>query len=294
MTQLMQVEFFKLRKRMMTWVLALLLVGLIILLYSVLWSVSERVARFGEHRQFTAEQLRRALFVQGSIPYALQIIGTLGTLLAIILAAGAAGSEYAWGTVRLMATASSGRIRLVLSKLIVVFALTIAGVVLGMIVAVGYSAVITYLSGGTDWSFVDGAFVRDQSLAFGRTLFVMAPYITLAFAAAIVGRSTLAGVGAGLGVAFIEPLISGLMREGGSPWHNMPNYLIGANIDVISAQNKLDEVLPRFGPDAQDLARRDVNSVEGAFIVLGIYIIAFIAIALIAYRRRDITAGSGG
>jgi ABC-type transport system involved in multi-copper enzyme maturation permease subunit len=293
MTQLMHVELFKLRKRMMTWVLAALMVGLIVLLYSVLWSVSERVARFGEHNEFSAEQLRRALFVQGSIPYALQIIGTLGTLLAIILAAGAAGSEYAWGTVRLMATASSGRIRLILSKLAVVFALTVAGVILGIVVAVVYSAIITYVSGGADYGFVDGAFVRDQALAFGRTLFVMAPYITLAFAAAIVGRSTLAGVGAGLGVAFIEPLISGLMRAGGSPWHNVPNYLIGANIDVISAQNKIDEVLPRFGPSASELVRRDVNSVEVAFLVIGIYIAVFIAIALIAYRRRDITAGAG-
>jgi ABC-type transport system involved in multi-copper enzyme maturation permease subunit len=291
-TRLVAVEFFKLRKRMMTWVVGILLIALIILLYSVLWSISGRVTTFGEHNQFSAEDLRRALFLQGSVPFALEIAGSFGTILAIILAAGAVGSEYSWGTIRLMATASSGRIRLIIAKLIVVFALTIVGVLLAVIVAIAYSAIITNVNGGSDYSFVNATFIRDQWASFGRTIFVMAPYITLGFAAAVIGRSTLAGAAAGIGVAFIEPLVSNLMRAGGSPWKDMPNYLIASNTDVISAQNKVPPALPSFGPDARDLAREHVNSVEKAVIVLAIYIVVFIALALIAYRRRDITAAA--
>ena len=48
MTRLLDVEFFKLRKRMMTWVCTLVLVGMILLLYTVLWNVSgEATRRFG-------------------------------------------------------------------------------------------------------------------------------------------------------------------------------------------------------------------------------------------------------
>jgi ABC-type transport system involved in multi-copper enzyme maturation permease subunit len=133
-------------------------------------------------------------------------------------------------------------------------------------------------------------YVRDQFASYGRTLFVVAPYVALAFAAAVIGRSTLAGVGSAIGFAFIEPLISGLMRLGGSFWQDIPRFLMNSNIEVIVLQNKLPDVLPSFGPSRQDLANQHVNSPQVAAIVLAVYIVAFIALAFYVYRRRDITA----
>ena len=63
MDRLLAAEFYKLRKRMMTWVVAAIAVGLVVLLYTVLWSTSVRVAHFGENNQFTAIDLRQALFL---------------------------------------------------------------------------------------------------------------------------------------------------------------------------------------------------------------------------------------
>jgi ABC-type transport system involved in multi-copper enzyme maturation permease subunit len=297
MQRLMAVEFYKLRKRMMTWVVALLLVGLVVLLYSVLWNISGRVTRFGDSQEgprFTGEDLRRALFLQGAVPFSLEIVSTFGTLLAVILAAGAVGSEYAWGTVRLMATASSGRVRLIAARLAVVSVLIAVGALLAVAVALAYSTVITLASGGADFSFLTAGFVKDQWLSYGRTLFVMAPYVALAFAAAVVGRSTLAGVGTGMGFAFLEPVVSGLMRLGGNPWKSIPNYLINANTQVIILQNRVPEPLPRFGPSRREVADRGLHSPEAAAMILAMYIVVFIALAFIVYRRRDITAGSGG
>ncbi len=296
MQRLIAVEFFKLRKRMMTWVVTLLTVGLIILLYSILWSISGRGGSFKDDQGFRIaySELRRGLFLEAGVPFALTIVAQFGTLLAVILAAGAVGSEYAWGTVRLMATASSGRLRLITARLIVVFALVALMALLAVAVALAYSTVITVTNGGADFSFLTAGFVNDQFLAYLRTLFVMAPYIALAFAAAVIGRSTLAGVGTGIGFAFLEPLVSGLMRLGGSPWKHMPNYLINANREVILLQNKLPHGLPNFGPSESDLHKRGVNSPEEAALILTIYIVAFIALAFYVYRRRDITAGAGG
>ena len=289
MTRLMAAEFFKLRKRMMTWVVAILMVGLVILLYSILWSVSGHVTTFGENNQFTGQDLRRALFLQASVPFSLQVVAAFGTIFAMILAAGAVGSEYSWGTVRLMATAASGRVRLLASKLLVVCGLVVVGTLLAVAVGLIYSSIITVTNGGSSLSFITPGFVRDQVESLGRTLFVMAPYVTLAFAMAAIGRSTLAGVGAGLGIAFIEPLINGLMRLGGSPWKDIPNYLINANTDVVLLQNKVPDVI-RFGPTTQDLARNHVNGVPEAMLILALYSAAFIAVAFLVYRRRDITA----
>jgi ABC-type transport system involved in multi-copper enzyme maturation permease subunit len=288
---LIAAEFFKMRKRMMTWVVAALLVGLIILLYTVLWSVSARVETFADEQQiYTGADLRRALFIQTSVPFSLQIIGTFGTLLAVVLAAGAAGSEYSWGTVRLMATASSGRIKTIVARLFVVSALIATGALLAVAIGLAYSAIITQVSGGTDYDFIDAEFIRHQFYSYLRTLFVMAPYVTLAFAAAVVGRSTLAGVGAGVGFAFLEPVISGLMRLGGEPWRSIPNFLLNSNATVILLRNNVPDVA-RFGPRDQELQAQDRNSIEEATVVLFVYIVVFLAVTLWTYRRRDITAG---
>jgi len=296
--RLMAAEFFKLRKRMMTWVLALILVGLVVLLYSVLWNISGRVTFFGDREangiRYTGQDLRRALFMQGAVPFSLAIASTFGTLLAVILAAGSIGSEYAWGTVRLMATASRGRLRLLAARVVVVSLLIAAGTLAAVAVALAYSAIITFTSGGTDFSFVTAGFVKEQLFSYGRTLFVMSPYVSFAFAAAIIGRSTLAGVGTGMGVAFLEPLISNLMRLGGNPWKSIPNWLPNANTDVITLQNAVPDPLPRFGISAGEAASRGLNSPGVAALVILAYVVVFLAVAFIVYRRRDITASAIG
>ena len=291
MRPLVSAEFFKLRKRMMTWVVAAILVGLVILLYSVLWSISGRNSTFGEHHEFTSQDLRRALFLQSSVPFSLELVGTFGAILAMVLAAGAVGSEYSWGTVRLVATASSGRIRTMLAKFLVVFGLVGIGALLAVFVGVIYSAIITFTNGGSSLHFVTGSFLSDQLQSYGRTIFVLLPWISLAFAAAVVGRSTLAGAGAGIGLAFMEPLVGGLMRLGDHPWKDIPNYLIGANAQTILQENALPDVLPRFGPGPEELAKRGAPGPWEAALLLAIYAIVLVSIAFYAYRHRDISAG---
>jgi ABC-2 type transport system permease protein len=293
MGRLMAVEFFKLRKRMMTWAVALVLVGLVILLYTVLWDASGEATKV-INRRFTGEDLRRLLFTQYSVPFSLQVVGFFGIVLSVIFAAGAAGGEYAWGTVRLMATSANGRMRLLASKLIVVCLMVVLGSLLAVIVGLFCSFVITESSGGTDYSFVNMDFIRSQLMAFGRANYVLAPYVTMAFCLAVVFRSTLAGVGTGLGVALIGRVIAELMQQGGPPWTSLPKYFIHTNTDVIMTQNAVPRPLPRFGPGVGELTRNGAFTPEQAAMVLAVYIVIFIAIAFIVYKRRDITAGAWG
>jgi ABC-type transport system involved in multi-copper enzyme maturation permease subunit len=88
----------------------------------------------------------------------------------------------------------------------------------------------------------------------------------------------------------MEPLVSGLMRLGGSFWQDIPKFLVNSNVQVIMLQNKLPDVLPRFGPTRQELASQHVNSPGMAAIILAVYTVAFVALALYVYRRRDITS----
>ena len=168
--------------------------------------------------------------------------------------------------------------------------LVAAGALGAVVVGVCYSAIITYTSGGASLAFVTGTFLREQAESYGRTLFVISPYVAMAFSMAVVGRSTMTGVGSALGVALMEPLVSALMREGGGIWESVPKFLINANMQVILLENAVPDVLPRFGPSRGDLAGRDVNSPTEAAIILAVYAIVFIALAFYVYRRRDITA----
>ena len=292
MSRLIDVEFFKLRKRMLTWVCALVLVGMVILLYSVLWNVSgEATRRFGFGGRFSAEDLRRTLFLQYSVPFSLQVVGYFGAILAVVFAAGAAGGEYGWGTVRLMATSAPGRIKLLVAKMFVVSMMTLLGAAIAVLVGLSFSGFITWSSGGTNWDFLTWTFVRDQGIAYLRTVYVLAPYVFMAFCIAVVARSTLAGVGAGLGVAAVGPLIAGLMREGGEPWRSLPDYFIHRNAEIILAQNVVPRPLPQFGPSLRNLERNDAFSPETAAIILGVYVIVFVVTSLVVFSRRDIAAG---
>jgi ABC-2 type transport system permease protein len=288
MNRLVHVEYFKLRKRMMTWVLALLMVAIVVLLYSILWSTSSRVAHYGESNQFTGLDLRQALYLPAAVPYALQIVSTFGATLAIIIAAGDVGSEYAWGTVRLMATAASGRLQLLSAKLLVVFGFTAAGTLVAIATALAYSAVVTLYYGNASASFLTGVYVRDQFASYGRTLLVLAPYVTLAFGVAVIGRSTLAGVGTGLGVAFLEPIIDALMRTAGRPWQDIPDYLLNANTRIIVLQNQLPRALPRLGANNPEVTGAHSPAVAG--IILVAYALTFIAVSFYVFRTRDIGA----
>jgi ABC-type transport system involved in multi-copper enzyme maturation permease subunit len=291
MTRLIDAEFFKMRKRLMTWVCALVLVGLIMLLYWVLWDASgEATKRLGNSR-FLQQDLRRVLYLQYSVPFSLQVVGFFGAVLAVVFAAGSAGGEYGWGTVRLIATSAPGRVKLMTAKMFVVTVMTCLGAALAVAVGLAMSGFITWTSGGANWDFVTNDFLWNQFEAYIRTVYVLMPYVFMAFCISVIGRSTLAGVGAGLGVATVGRLIAELMQQGGEPWRSLPDYFIHRNADILMAQNVVPRPLPQFGPSLNNLARNEAFSPETAALILGIYIFVFIAATLIVFSRRDIAAG---
>jgi ABC-type transport system involved in multi-copper enzyme maturation permease subunit len=147
---------------------------------------------------------------------------------------------------------------------------------------------VTLYYGHASASFLTGVYVRDQFAAYARTLLVLAPYVTLAFGVAVIGRSTLAGVGTGLGVAFLEPIIDALMRTAGRPWQDIPDYLLSANTRIIVLQNQLPRALPRLGANNADITGAHSPLVAG--IILAGYALTFIAVSFYVFRTRDIGA----
>jgi ABC-type transport system involved in multi-copper enzyme maturation permease subunit len=284
---LFAVEFFKLRHRLMTWVLFTILLAIIILLYVVLWAVTEEASEiFVEPGEL--QRLRRFLFLREAVPFGLQLVSTFGLVLAVILAAGAMGSEYGWGTIRVMLSSTPGRINFLTAKMAAVMAMVMLGSLVGMLTAIASSTIIAEVGGGADFSFVDRGYIARSALSFGRTILVVTPYVMMAFFFTVWGRSTMAGVAAGIGVGFLEGIITGLMRVAGSPWDAVPQFFLDANADVLRLESGLSEGLG-FGPQTRPALSEGLPDPSIAALTLGLWTLLFLALSIALFRRRDVT-----
>ncbi len=103
MLNLMRAEWLKLTKRPMTWILLAIFLGLLVIQLLSQFAIahlSELLAIGGDQASAGAqlEEWRRRTVFPGLFGSVFGHINSLGGILAVILAAGAMGSEYSWGT----------------------------------------------------------------------------------------------------------------------------------------------------------------------------------------------------
>ena len=101
MTRLIGAELLKLRKRGMTWILLGILIGIMVLFYTLVFAFSQRT--FPGATPAETATLPQLLGLPMAIPFALLWSASLGALLSAILSASTTGSEYNWRTIRLAA-----------------------------------------------------------------------------------------------------------------------------------------------------------------------------------------------
>ncbi|MFQ5878953.1 MAG: ABC transporter permease [Dehalococcoidia bacterium] len=284
MSRLLAVELFKLRQRPLTRVLLLVLMAIVVLLYVVLWAVTGNALDAGSADADVLE-LRRNLFLREAVPFGLFLVSAFGTLLAVILAAGAVGTEFGWGTIRNMLTCSVSRLHFLGAKYLAVLLLVAVGTLVGLLTAVLVSGIITAVDGGGDYGFVDGGYVWDSLVALLSTVYTMIPFITIAVFFGLWGRSTLAGAGAGIGVLVLEGIVAALMRQASGWVEQLPDYFPGVNADAIVVANGL-ETSGLFGGRA--VAQLPDPTIAAG--VLAGYIVVFLAAAAWLFQRRDVVA----
>ncbi len=287
MTKAIRAELLKLRKRSLTWILLGVLVGMMSLLHLLIYLIS-KIALPGRTTTGMGN-LQSLLGLPVSIPFALSILTSFGAVLAVILAASSIGNEYNWRTIRIALFSSESRFKFLGAKLISVGILVLAGMVVG--VATGFiMGMITTAAGGyaLDFSFATGPYLWDQFLQFGRTFFLLLPFALLGFFFSLAGRSAMPGIAVGIGVLFLEPIISSFMELAGGWVANVPNYLFNANVTVINALNHLPiSGRGMGGPFAAVGAQ--APSTTHAFVVLSAYCLVFLVGAFYLFRKRDVT-----
>lgn len=279
MGALVAMENRKLRKRPMTWVIfALITIAVSALLAIGYFGTRATDPPLGETRD---DQLSGFLLPE-AIPNAFDIVIGFGGILLVVLAASAMGSEYGWGTVRVLVGSGVSRTRLLAAKLLSLAEMTALLLLAGVGMMVLTSLLLTVV-GGHDLSFswLDGEAAIDLVLMFVRSVFVMFVSVVLAFTLAVVTRSLAAGIALGIGFSIIESILASVLASLGNVGETISDLLLTPNIGAITRLNEFGA--PPFDPDAIDPWR--------ATAVLTVYIVVMLGIAFAVFRRRDIASG---
>ncbi len=294
LAQHFQAEWLKLRKRPLAWGLLGLFLSLL-LLYLGLWALVVALhegtlggVRIAALRPEQLEQIQRQLSLPGVFGAVLGQVNATGGILAVLLAAGALGSDFGWGTLRVQLCRAPGRGAYLLAKLLALLLALLVAVLVslaaGTLVAVAASA----------WLGLPSALSARDLLALplgiARALYVILPYLLATLAAAAYGRSVLAGVGGGLIFLALDVSAGSLGSLGvvSDLVLQMVNLLLQPNINALVVANSRS-----FGLDQSVLAGRlDMAALPSplqATLVIGAYCALFGYSAWRALARRDIT-----
>jgi ABC-2 type transport system permease protein len=283
--RMIDAELLKLRKRTMTRVLMLVLIAVIALINFIILAISKAPLPSVGGGQMQGN-LQDLLGLSSAIPFAYSLIATFGAVLAIILAASSMGNEYNWKTIRTALISSESRFKFITSKLISLAILILIGMLIGVVAGFVTGMITTGIGGYSyNFSFFTGHYAWEQFLQFWRTFFVIIPYAVLGFLMSIAGRSAMPGIATGIGVLFLESIITTFMSLAGGWIARVPDYLLSANVNAITALNNLPQGFGKGGGTGSIAA----PSIPHAFITLSIYSLAFLVLAYYLFKKRDVT-----
>ena len=287
MARLIRAEIYKLSKRSMTYILLLILIGLFALILSITQAITPTATTVANGITTTAPAVAANVqFLQGVVTSSIAMLGgIIGVVLVVVLVANGMGSEYGWNTIRPYLLCSESRAKVFTSKLIADAIFVVAGMIIGVITVILLGVLFTAIR-GFSWSLDASlmSFTGHQLLNFVRAFYVILPYGLLAFLFAILGRSTAAGIGFGIGASVLESILTGLLSIAHGWLAKIPDYLLSPNINKITSLSG-----DSGGVTIQAGTNTPVPSSLHAFIVVAVYCVVFTAITYTIFQRRDVT-----
>lgn len=285
--QLLGLEWFKLRKRPMPYVLLAVLAAFL-LTNTFLTYLLVRLATLGGGAlpPEARDVLLGTLLLPDALPAVFSNVQSLGAIMVIILTAVSFGGEFGWGTVRLLLGRGAGRNQFIISKTLVLavwgLLFVVAGALVGIIGAVSIALFEGRSLGNTLGQLSAGAWPAMTA----RTWYTLVIYLLLTVFATVATRSTAAGMAIGLVYYFVEGLVGNLLGLFVEGWFARAlQLLIGVNVQGLLRANGPP-------PRAADVSS-NLPSAWQAALVLTLYCAGFLGSALLLFRRRDLMAGGG-
>lgn len=247
-------------------------------------------AQVAQERQTIVQDTSSPLRLPASLNVAVQYGLIVGILLLVILVGTIAGGEYSTGTIRLLFIRGPTRTQFLLAKLgaslVVIFIAVLVMTLLGVLTGQLFNPVSGIAQAGDFWS---AAWIGHALLYLLIAMLNWFMFAVIAIFFATLGRSTVAGVVAGISWLFIEPILGsvlvllGNLSKGalGDILKAIPNYFIGTNFSAL-----LDDQgrYLSFG----SASTPGVTAVH-AIIVLLVYFAFFIGLTWWINKRRDVT-----
>jgi ABC-2 type transport system permease protein len=276
-------ELFKIRKQWTTWLMLILLAGIIAAPYIIRGTaprVKNDLLNTPLHFFYTLAQSDLAL---------LRVF--IGIFL-LILTARVFGQEYQLGTIRVLLARGVGRLQLLFAKLLAVVIVALLTLLAGLLLNVALSCIFTLAMAGNlnGFNTLTSTFWSDTANYLLTVLISMGVTILLAMAVAVASRSLAIGLSAALAwfpadnVGSFIFLTLAYRLTGNTAWQNISAYLLGPNL------NQMPSALARDPSLTTTIGIPPLVNVDGThtLLVTLAYAIVFLAVAVILTWKRDV------
>ncbi|MCG8346214.1 MAG: ABC transporter permease [Chloroflexales bacterium] len=189
--------------------------------------------RFQLLAETQVNEYRRWLQFPGIFGVVLSQINGAGGICAIILAAGALGSEYNWGTLRLQLSRQPRRGLYLIVKVVAILLVLTVGIIVALLVGSLLGWLFGMLLGDPGSIAISDLLLLPLGIL--RSLFVILPYLLFTLSCCTLGRSVLAGAGGGLIFLTLDASLGGASFFGaiGGWFAFIGDLLLQRNINTL-------------------------------------------------------------
>ena len=283
-------EFFKVMRQWTTWIMLVMLLGVIVLPYLILGTVPNAATRI------TSDPLH---YFYNVLSVGLSIVRVFTGFFLLILTARMIGLEYQLGTIRVLLSRGVGRLQLLFAKLLTVVIIALVLLVVGL--ALNYLLTLILVAGATGnlhaFSAITPQFWSDTETYILYILINMGLTILLATAAAVLGRSLAFGLSVALIFFPIDNIGTVIMTlayrvTGSDFWLNLTAYFLGPNLNqmpVALTSGRVDSIgaAPLYFVD-NNVAHGTLVDGTHTLVVAAVYAVIFAVTALWLMWKRDV------
>jgi ABC-2 type transport system permease protein len=268
-------EWRKLRHRPAVFWLGAIVLGIIVAVYGFSW-IEYNSANFHPEAGATLAQVKASLYPANFASLIVSGIAIIGGALMLVMGALTAGSEYGWTTVKTVYTQRPGRLQVLGGQVAAISAVNAVIVLAVYAVAALSSFIIANLAGAP----VVWPAIADILKAVGATWLIFEVWILFGMVMAYLFRQPALAIGLGLAYMLaIEAILFRALRGLNLDWvTSVEKFMVGQNANSLAASFPGTAIRPQTS----------LGSVEHAVLVVVGYGLAFLIIAALLVRRRDV------
>lgn len=271
-------ELLKMRKRWANWILLGILLAVMVLIGYVLSYIILANPPKGFRSEVPASVLKKEVFPENLLPNVLAGMGTIGAAIMIILGGLNTASEYSWVSIQTILIQKPGRLAILLGKLL---ALTLASLLISIIV-LGVAALTSYVLATVDGAAIAWSPADVLLRGFGTLWLQLLTWTMFGMFLGLAFKSTAAAIGGGLTYLFVIETLVGRLFTNTAVLKEITKFLPGLNADAINATFPYSFRNP-------NVATAVVSATRGTITLL-VYLLVFVLLAALIFRRRDVGA----